>query len=239
MKYDFTIIVPVYNELESLERLEEKLKEYLQKASLKTCVILIDDGSTDGSKEMVKEICSRNPDFFRIHFTENTGKGAALKAGFEATKSALLGYMDADLQTHPEDFERLLPYSKEYQLVTGWRQLREDNRIKKISSKVGNTVRSLFIKDHIHDTGCPLKVIHTKNAKEIPMFKGLQRFIPAMILLQKARIKEVPIPHYPRRAGVSKYSIKNRFLGPLFDCFGYVWMKKTYINYEIQEKNLE
>lgn len=239
MKYDFTIIVPVYNESESLERLEMKLKEYLQKASLKTCVILVDDGSSDGSTEIIKKITSRNSDFFRIHFTENAGKGAALKAGFEATKSALLGYMDADLQTHPVDFERLLPYSKEYELVTGWRQLREDTTIKKISSKVGNAVRSLFINDNIHDTGCPLKVIHAKHARQIPMLKGLQRFIPAMILLQKGRIKEVPIPHYPRRTGVSKYSLKNRFLGPLFDCLGYVWMKKTYIYYDIKEKKLE
>ncbi|UJH92571.1 glycosyltransferase family 2 protein [Antarcticibacterium sp. 1MA-6-2] len=239
MKYDFTIIIPVYNESESLERLEQKLKEYLQRASRKTCIILVDDGSTDGSTEIIREITSRNSDFYRIVFKENAGKGAALKAGFEATTSPLLGYMDADLQTHPEDFERLLPFSQEYELVIYWRQVREDTGVKKLSSKVGNAVRNLFINDDIHDSGCPLKVIHTKNAQQIPMLTSLQRFIPAMILLQKGRIKEVPIPHYPRRAGVSKYSFKNRLLGPLFDCFGYVWMKKTYINYEIKEKNLD
>ncbi|MCM4160762.1 glycosyltransferase family 2 protein [Antarcticibacterium flavum] len=237
MKYEFTIIIPVYNESESLKRLEEMLLEYLKKASKKTCVILVDDGSTDGSTEMIREISDRNQDIYRILFQENAGKGAALKAGFEATTSPLLGYMDADLQTHPEDFERLLVFANDYELVTGWRQVREDTGVKKISSLVGNKVRGLFINDGIHDTGCPLKVIHTQNAKQIPMFTGLQRFIPAMILLQKGRIKEVPVPHYPRSAGVSKYSFKNRFLGPLFDCFGYVWMKKTYINYHIKEKN--
>lgn len=237
--YEFTIIIPVYNESESLKRLEEMLLDYLKKASLSTCVILVDDGSTDGSTEMIKDITNRNPNFFRILFSENAGKGAALKAGFDATKTELLGYMDADMQTHPEDFELLLPFSKEYELVTGWRQVREDTGVKKISSKVGNKVRGLFITDNIHDTGCPLKVIHTKNAQQIPMFTGLQRFIPAMILLQKGKIKEVPIPHYPRRAGVSKYSFKNRLFGPLFDCFGYVWMKKTYINYHIKEKNTD
>lgn len=146
--------------------------------------------------------------------------------------------MDADLQTHPEDFELLLPFSKEYELVTGWRKDRKDTGIKKITSKIGNAARGFLIQDQIHDSGCPLKVIHTHNAKQIPMFTGLQRFIPAMILLQKGKIKEVPIPHYPRVAGVSKYSFKNRFLGPLFDCFGYVWMKKTYIHYDIKEKKL-
>lgn len=239
MNYDFSIIVPVYNESESLPLLQEMLTDYLATASLKTCVILVDDGSTDGSTNMIKEISRNHPDIFCILFSENSGKGAALKAGFEAVKSPLLGYMDADMQTHPRDFELLLPFAEDYELVTGWRQIREDTFIKKISSKIGNGIRGLFINDHIHDTGCPLKVIRTKNAQQIPMFTGLQRFLPAMILLQKGRIKEVPVPHYPRKAGVSKYSFKNRFLGPLFDCFGYVWMKKTYINYHIREKNTE
>lgn len=237
MKYDFTIIVPVYNESESLKRLEKMLLDYLETASLKTCVILVDDGSTDGSTELIRKICSEHADFFSIIFAENAGKGAALKAGFDAAKTPLLGYMDADMQTHPEDFERLFPFAKEYELVTGWRQVRKDTLVKKISSKVGNGIRGWFIKDNIHDSGCPLKIIHTSTAQKIPMLKGLQRFIPAMVLLQKGKIKEVPIPHYPRKEGVSKYSFKNRLLGPLIDCFGYVWMKKTYINYNIKEKS--
>jgi glycosyltransferase involved in cell wall biosynthesis len=238
MNYEFTIIVPVYNELGNLKRLETLLNDYFQTASVKTCAIFVDDGSTDGSSQMIQEFCRNNTNMYCILFSENAGKGAALKAGFEAVKSPLLGYMDADLQTHPEDFERLLPFTKDYQLVTGWRKDRKDTGVKKISSLVGNAVRALFISDHIHDTGCPLKIIHSDFAKNIPMFTGLQRFIPAMILLQKGKLKEVPVPHYPRIAGISKYSFKNRFLGPLFDCFGYVWMKKTYIHYNIKDKKL-
>lgn len=86
----------------------------------------------------------------------------------------------------------------------------------------------MFTNDQMHDTGCPLKVMKTSYAKKIPMFKGLQRFLPAMILLQNGIITEVEIPHYPRLAGVSKYSFKNRFMGPLLDCFAYVWMKILY-----------
>lgn len=238
MNYEFTVIVPIYNEAGNLARLEEMLNAYFSKATLKTCAILVDDGSTDGSTDLVREISARNEHIYSIIFSENAGKGAALKAGFEAVKSPLLGYMDADLQTHPEDFELLLPFSKEYELVTGWRKDRKDTGVKKVTSKIGNAARGFLIQDQIHDSGCPLKVIHSQNAKQIPMFTGLQRFIPAMILLQKGKIKEVPIPHYPRLAGVSKYSFKNRFLGPLIDVFGYVWMKKTYIHYDIKEKKL-
>lgn len=238
MNYDFTIIIPIFNEIGNLKKLEEVLVEYFKNSSLTTCALLVDDGSTDGGTEIIKEITSRNKDLFHIIFNNNCGKGAALKAGFEVVRSPLVGYMDADLQTLPADFELLLPFVKEFALVTGWRKNRKDSFIKKISSKIGNGIRGVFVHDKIHDSGCPLKVMHTKYAQAIPMFTGLQRFLPAMILLQNGKIKEVPIPHYPRFAGVSKYSFKNRLFGPLIDIFGYLWMKKTYINYQIREKKL-
>lgn len=237
MKYDFTIIVPVYNEQDCLEQLFVQLKAYIAEASRKTKVLLVDDGSSDASPEMIKRFCSRNEDFGYLIFEKNFGKGAALKAAFDHTDTPFLGYLDADLQTYPEDFEKLFPYLGEYDLVTGWRRDRKDTYIKRLSSKVGNGVRNLFTKDYMHDTGCPLKVMKTSYAVNIPMFKGLQRFLPAMILLQNGRITEVEIPHYPRLAGKSKYNFRNRFMGPLLDCFAYVWMKKSYINYKVAEKN--
>lgn len=237
MNYDFTIIVPVYNEQECLPQLFVELKEYLGEASLRSMVLFVDDGSSDDSAKMITEFCDNNEDFKYLLFEKNFGKGAALKAAFDHTKTPLLGYLDADLQTYPVDFERLLPFIGEYDLVTGWRRERKDSLVKKISSKVGNGVRNMFTKDYMHDTGCPLKVLKTSYAKEIPMFKGLQRFLPAMVLLQNGKIKEVEIPHYPRLAGKSKYNFKNRFMGPLIDCFAYVWMRKSYINYKVARKN--
>lgn len=237
MNYDFTIIVPVYNEQECLPQLFVELKEYLGEASLRSMVLFVDDGSSDDSAKMITEFCDNNEDFKYLLFEKNFGKGAALKAAFDHTKTPLLGYLDADLQTYPVDFERLLPFIGEYDLVTGWRRERKDSLVKKISSKVGNGVRNMFTKDYMHDTGCPLKVLKTSYAKKIPMFKGLQRFLPAMVLLQNGKIKEVEIPHYPRLAGKSKYNFKNRFMGPLIDCFAYVWMRKSYINYKVARKN--
>lgn len=237
MNYDFTIIVPVYNEQECLPQLFVQLKEYLGNASRRTKVLIVDDGSSDDSEKMITDFCDNNEDFGYLIFEKNFGKGAALKAAFDHTETPLLGYLDADLQTYPEDFERLLPFIGEFDLVTGWRRERKDSLVKKISSKVGNGVRNMFTRDYMHDTGCPLKILKTSYAREIPMFKGLQRFLPAMVLLQNGKIKEVEIPHYPRLAGKSKYNFKNRFMGPLLDCFAYVWMRKSYINYKVARKN--
>jgi dolichol-phosphate mannosyltransferase len=236
MQAEFTIIVPVYNEEEGLERLFNHFNNYLKSASKTTHILFVDDGSRDKSPEMIRGFCNEKPQYSYIIFDKNYGKGAALKAAFEATETPLLGYIDADLQTYPEDFELLFPYIPEYELVTGWRKERKDTFIKRISSKIGNGVRILFTNDKMHDTGCPLKIIKTEYAKNIPMFKGLQRFLPAMVLLQNGKIKEVEIRHFPRITGKSKYSFKNRFMGPLIDCFAYVWMKKTYIHYNIQTK---
>ncbi len=237
MNYEFTIIVPVYNEEECLPELFEKLNAYIAAASKKTRVLLVDDGSSDSSAQLILDYCKDKKDFSCLIFEKNFGKGAALKAAFDNTTTPLLGYLDADLQTYPEDFERLLPFSDEYDLVSGWRKERKDTVVKKVSSKVGKGVRNVFTKDYMEDTGCPLKILKTSYAKKIPMFKGLQRFLPAMVLLENGKIKEVEIPHYPRLAGESKYSFRNRFMGPLIDCFAYVWMRKSYINYKVAIKD--
>lgn len=237
MNYEFTIIVPIYNEEECLPELFEKLQQYVQEASKTTKILLVDDGSSDSSAQLIKDYCKDQNHFSYLIFENNFGKGAALKAAFDHTTSPILGYLDADLQTYPEDFEKLLPFIGEYDLVTGWRKDRKDSVVKKISSKVGNAVRNFFTKDYMHDTGCPLKILKTSYAQNIPMFKGLQRFLPAMVLLQNGKIKEVEIPHYPRLAGKSKYNFRNRFMGPLLDCFAYVWMRKSYINYKVAQKD--
>jgi len=103
-------------------------------------------------------------------------------------------------------------------------------------SKTANIVRRIFTRDGMDDTGCPLKIIHSDYARRIPMFRGLHRFLPAMILLQNGKIKQVPIRHFSRIKGKSKFGLRNRFFGPLIDCFAYLWMKKKYVNYTIEQK---
>ncbi len=236
MLYQFTIIVPVYNEEENLKRVEEVLMSYSKIANRSTCILFVNDGSKDNSQLLIEQICERNDNFNFILFKENRGLSAAIKAGFDHADTELVGYIDADLQTTPEDFNLLLDYIGEYDLVTGVRSQRKDTFVKNISSKIANGIRRTFTHDGMDDTGCPLKVIKADYANRIPMFKGLHRFLPAMILLQQGKIIQVPVRHFPRIAGQAKFGLWNRLLGPLSDCFAYLWMKKKYINYNVTKK---
>jgi len=235
MPYKLTIVVPVYNEVENLKRVETELSNYLKIASVSTSVLFINDGSKDNSQTLIEEICHRNEAFEYILFKENRGLSAAIKAGFDYTDSELVGYIDSDLQTAPEDFNILLEHIDNNELVTGVRNNRKDTFVKNIASKIANRIRRAFTKDSIDDTGCPLKIIKTDYAKRIPMFRGLHRFLPAMIMLQNGRVTQVPVQHFPRIAGTSKFGLWNRLVGPLMDCFAYLWMKKKYINYDVSK----
>lgn len=237
MNFQLTIIIPVFNEEDNLYRVETEFLSYLEIAALKTKILFINDGSTDNSQQIIEDICARNQNFHFISFKKNRGLSAAIKAGFDCVTTPLVGYIDADLQTSPKDFELLLPYTKTYHLVTGVRTNRKDSFIKNMSSKIANGIRRAFTHDGMDDTGCPLKIIHTDYAKRIPMFKGLHRFLPAMILLQEGKIIQVPVQHFPRIAGTAKFGLMNRLIGPLMDCFAYVWMKKKYINYSILKQS--
>ncbi len=237
MAYSLTIIVPVFNEEENLKRVEEKLKEYIHKSPISCEVLLVNDGSTDNSEKLMIDICERNPEFNFISFKKNCGLSAAIKAGIDYSTTNLTGYIDSDLQTDPFDFDLLLEEIENYDLVNGYRHERKDSGIKNFSSLVANIVRNWFTNDEMDDTGCPLKIIRTDYAKRIPMFRGLHRFLPAMILLQGGRIKQVPIKHFPRVAGTAKFGLRNRLFKPLMDCFGYLWMKKNYINYQVYKKS--
>ena len=237
--YRFTIIVPVFNEEDNMYTLEKRLSAFLPECRGKACVLFVNDGSTDASAERIREVCSRNPDLFHIGFVRNAGLSAALKAGIDYTESEYLGYMDADLQTAPEDFNLLLEHIADYTMVTGIRANRKDTPFKRFQSKFANGFRRMMTHDGATDTGCPLKVLHTDAAKRLPLFKGMHRFLPALILLQDGGCyKQVPVRHFPRTAGKSKFHLWNRLAGPFADCFAYRWMKPRYINYIVGETDL-
>lgn len=233
MQYELTIIVPLFNEMDCLLHLKDEMNKFLNVALGKVSILFVNDGSTDKSQSIIESICREDSRYHFIQFKENRGLSTALKAGFDHCETTLVGYIDADLQTSPMDFLMLLELIEDCEAVIGIRAKRNDNITKRLSSNVANTVRRWLINDGISDTGCPLKIIKTKNAKDIPFFVGMHRFIPALIQLQGGRIKQIPIQHFPRFAGTAKYTLWNRLIGPFVDALAFRWMKKRYIRYTI------
>lgn len=239
VNYEFTIIVPVFNEQDNMPALEEKLCAFVSESILNTCVLFVNDCSTDQSKDRIIEVCNRQKHFYHLSLTKNSGLSAALKAGIDATWSTYVGYIDADLQTTPKDFHLLIPYVEEYELVMGIRVKRDDSFVKKASSRIANGFRRFMTNDGVTDTGCPLKIMKTDYAKRIPLFTGMHRFFPALIQLQKGKVLQVPVRHFSRVAGKSKYNLGNRLVAPFIDCFAYLWIKSRYVNYQITESNID
>ncbi|MFV0483146.1 MAG: glycosyltransferase [Bacteroidales bacterium] len=238
--YQFTVIVPMYNEQDNVIRLEIELSNFIKTSMMKSCILFVNDGSSDKSEEMICEVCNRNNDMYYISFDRNRGLSAAIKAGIDYSYSEYIGYIDADLQTTPEDFKLLLTEAPNFAMTMGIRTGRKDGFVKRASSRFANGFRRMMTHDNATDTGCPLKVIKTEYAKRIPLFKGMHRFLPALIQLQEGgTYKQIPVRHFPRIAGKSKFHLGNRLIGPLLDCFAYRWMKKRYINYNITSTNIK
>ncbi len=237
-QYKITIIIPVFNEVDNLDRIESTFNQFFSSAIKKSKVLFVDDGSTDGSFDKIVSICQKSESFEYIKFKQNQGLSTAIKAGFNTCNTELVGYIDADLQTNPEDFNLLLEPIDKFDAVVGFRAKRKDTLNKKIQSIIGNSIRRSLINDGIKDTGCPLKVIKTKTAKSLPFFKGMHRFIPALIQLQRGKVLQVPVQHAERIAGKSKFNIGNRSIGLLIDVFAYRWMRKRNISYELEQQNL-
>jgi dolichol-phosphate mannosyltransferase len=230
---DLTIIVPVFNEEANLPRVSEELSEFIESSVFAAKVLFVDDGSTDHSASIIESICRENELFGFIQLKDNKGLSTALKAGIDQVDTKYTGYIDADLQTSPSDFNKLLEFCQEFDLVMGSRIDRKDSLIKRITSSIANTLRRVVTKDRATDTGCPLKIFRTETAKKIPLFNGMHRFLPALVLMVGGNVKEVPVKHFKRIAGKSKYHLLNRLFGPFVDLWAFYWMKRNYIRYEI------
>ncbi len=231
-----TVVVPVYNEEESLARLGEALSTWLARTPIDARVLFVNDGSTDRSAEAIEQLCAASPRFGFLHLRRNDGLSTALKAGFDHVTTPYAGYIDADLQTSPDDLDALMEFAADHDLVVGVRKERRDGFVKKVSSRIANAIRRSFTHDGVSDTGCPLKIIRTDVARRIPFFKGMHRFLPALVLLHGGRVKEVPVRHFPRLAGKPKYHLWNRLLGPAADLLAFRWMRSRTIKYEVAKQ---
>ncbi len=237
--YFLTVVVPVFNEDASLPYLFQSLKDYKAKASVRLCVLFVNDGSSDNSLSLIKEACKSDRDFFYIALQRRSGLTGALKAGFTHAASPWCAYIDADLQTYPEDFELLLPHVNEAALICGLRTKRHDSGWKKVQSRIANRIRNAVTHDGFTDTNCPLKLIRSDLARRLPLFSGMHRFLPALTQLFGEKAMGIPVRHKERAHGSSKFSFKNRALLGLCDLLAFIWMRRRFIDPGVAQDNLQ
>ena len=204
-----SIVVPLYNEEENVRRLTERIHESLK--GYRYQIIYVDDSSTDATRKVILEL--NDPIIHLISLKKHYGQSLALAAGFEYAEGAYIITMDGDLQNDPGDIEGMLPYvlSGAFDLVAGIRQRRNDPLVKKIPSKIANFMVRRISRIDIKDTGCALKVFTRETAKELKLYGEMHRFITLLAHLEGARIKQVPVHHHARKAGVSKYGLERVF----------------------------
>ena len=213
-----SVVIPLYNEEESLPELADRLEPVLQKMSGGAYeVIFVDDGSTDGSFEVLRKIHRRNPRFRAIRFRTNFGKSAALAIGFEDVRGEYVFTMDADLQDDPDELPRLLKeLHRGYDLVSGWKQTRHDPWHKTLPSKLFNSVVRAVTRLDIHDFNCGLKVYRREVLPSLAVYGEMHRYLPAQAHWQGFRVAELAVTHHPRIHGVSKFGV-SRFLKGFLD----------------------
>jgi dolichol-phosphate mannosyltransferase len=225
-----SVVVPVFNEEENMSILQSELKTAL--AGLDYEIVFVDDGSTDRSAERIKTA----PNVRVVRFEKNTGQSAALYAGIRAARGKTIVMIDSDLQNDPADIPGLLEeISRGADLVCGYRAKRKDTISKRLTSRIANFVRSRFTKDHVRDTGCTLKAMRRECAQALIPFKGMHRFIPALIRGAGYRLVEMPVNHRPRRFGQTKYAFGSRALRATMDMFGVRWLLSRRLNYKIRD----
>lgn len=234
---EISIVVPVYNEKENLVLLDQEITKSIKPLNKNYEVILVDDGSMDGSSELIRALQEKNSTIRLIRFGHNHGQTAAFAAGFDKARGDIIVTMDADLQNSPSDIPLLLTAIKDYDVVCGWRHKRNDPWIKKISSKVANSVRNSLSDESIADTGCSLKAFRRECFKEIKLYNGMHRFFPTLMKMEGFSVTQVKVGHYPRIHGHSKYNIRNRLFASFKDLLAIRWMKKRQINYDIIEED--
>jgi glycosyltransferase involved in cell wall biosynthesis len=225
-----SVVVPVFNEQENLPILQSELRAAL--GGLDHEIIFVDDGSTDRSADKIE----RTPDVRILQFEKNTGQSAALYAGIKAARGRTIVMIDSDLQNDPADITRLLAeISRGADLVCGYRARRKDRLSKRLTSRIANFVRSRFTKDYVRDTGCTLKAMRRECADALVPFKGMHRFIPALVRGAGYRLIEIPVNHRPRRFGQTKYGFGSRAVRATMDMFGVRWLLSRRLNYKIRD----
>jgi dolichol-phosphate mannosyltransferase len=234
---ELSIVVPVYNEEESLPLLWPEIRGVLDPSGLAYEVIFVDDGSHDRSAEIIRNFRTQDARVRLIKLKVNAGETAATDAGFRAVRGRYVVVMDADLQNDPHDIPLLLAHLDQWDAVTGWRVNRAagDSWVRRLSSRIANRVRNGLSQETIQDSGCTFRAFRRECLRDLVLYRGFHRFIPTLLRMRGFRVIEVPVNHRARRFGVSKYGIGNRALRAFVDLLAVRWMKDRQLRYEIAE----
>jgi len=208
-----SVVVPLFNEVDNVGLLYEAVRKVLISVGKSFEMIFVDDGSTDGTREVLRRLAQQDRNLRVVLFRRNFGQSAAMAAGFKISRGATVVAMDGDLQNDARDIPGLLEKMDEgYDVVSGWRKNRKDTLIlRKIPSRIANWMITSVTDVRLHDTGCSLKAFRREVIQKIRLYGELHRFIPALARVEGARISEMAVTHHPRRFGKSKYNLTRTF----------------------------
>ena len=234
---DLSVVIPVYDEEESLPLLWSELRSVLDRAGLDFEVVFVDDGSRDRGAEVIRGLRDSDPRVRLVRLKANAGETAATDAGFHAARGRLIVTMDADLQNDPQDIPGLLRHLDQWDAVTGWRVDRGDgdSLVRRLSSRIANGVRNWLSDDVIQDSGCTFRAFRRECLRGLVLYRGFHRFVPTLLKMHGYRMLEVPVRNRPRRFGQSKYGVLNRVFVATTDLLAVRWMKSRALHYEVAE----
>jgi glycosyltransferase involved in cell wall biosynthesis len=222
-----SVVIPVYNEVESVPHLLEAIAQTLQTEGLRYEIVAVDDGSTDGTALLLKRLAQERMDLRAVLLRRNYGQTAAMAAGFHNAKAPVIVTLDGDLQNDPTDIPKLLEKLEEgYDLVSGWRKNRQDAALTRLlPSKIANGLISKVTGVPLHDYGCSLKAYRAELVADMNLYGELHRFLPALAFIEGAKIAELPVSHHARQFGSSKYGLSRTFR-VLMDLMTIYFMKR-------------
>jgi len=231
-----SVVVPLYNELGNVDPLVERVTAAMAELGRPWELVVVDDGSTDGSAERLDELAGTHPELRVLHLAANSGQSAAMDCGFSESRGEYVAFMDADLQTFPEDIPMLLNtlLAEDVDAVVGIREQRKDSWWRKFSSSFANGVRNRLTREDIVDTGCPLKVFRGEAIRSLCAFDGYHRFIPTLLKMEGHTVKQVPVRHRARTAGTSKYGTWDRAFRGLRDALGVRWLQDRHLDWRLR-----
>ena len=231
---ELSAVVPAYNEVENLPTLVAELRRALDATQRPWELLLVDDGSRDGTGEAMEREAGADARIRVIRLESNAGQSAALAAGLVRARGEVVVTLDADLQNDPADIPALLTALEGADVVSGVRAERHDSWVRRVSSRVANATRRAALGDSVTDIGCSLKAYRREVLKDLPMFVGVHRFLPALCAFRGARVVEVAVRHRARTMGVSKYGMGNRLWRGIHDMIGVSWLKHRLVRYRVR-----